>query len=135
MRGVVSFGICGIGPEPGSPPPLTALRIRHRLILDDGELTFTASSERSANKWMKSLHAAIRAPTHALLSYKGRAIFDAEDALAIQNSQQALRGFVSQQFDRIAQQKKDVTAKLTEKKVDIKNLKALRRSWPGSSSP
>ena len=91
-------------------------------------LTFTAPSESEREMWMKALTHVIKAPTHALLSYKGRAIFDEEDAQAISSSQAAIRGFVQTQFERVASQQREESQKIAKKKIDIKALKGQKKA-------
>jgi len=91
-------------------------------------LTLTASSESERDVWVRALNAAIMAPTHALLSYKGKQIFDEEDAAAIEASQQAIRGFVSEKILRIAAQKRAVDERVQRKRAEIRASKAQKKA-------
>jgi hypothetical protein len=91
-------------------------------------LTLTASSDAERETWIRALNAAIMAPTHALLSYKGRQIFDEEDAAAISASQQAIRGFVSEKILRIAATKRAVDERVQRKRAEIRASKAQKKA-------
>jgi hypothetical protein len=131
-KGVLDLKGCTVGlarastTAPGAPPFLPcAFVISHPRR---PSVIFTAASEQEREFWTSAVRSALTGPTIKLLSYKGRDIFDEEDAQAISASQQAIQGFVKEQFNRLNAKKHAIADRVARKKADVKTLKAQKKS-------
>ena len=123
---------------PGSPPPHLpfAFMLHFPAAASAGgsggaraPLTLTARSDADRERWMQGLNDAILTLSvpSVLMSYRGRQIFDAEDARAIAESTAAIKGFVSEQLQRAERERSELAELVAAKKADVKTFKAQKK--------
>lgn len=87
----------------------------------------TAETEQEMKQWMDSIKLAIDAESNIIMEYKGKAIYDTEDALVISRSISSVHSFVQEEYEKCKKTMENVNEETIKLVQEVQKLKEKKK--------